>query len=278
VFIWFADKHAYVSILLAKLLGRRSILVVGGYDVAKIPEKEYGLLSPHTSMFNRFRVRWTLSNADLVLAVDESLKKEAIKNAGINADNFQTLPTGYDPRKWFPSDDIRKTFVLTVGYLNRTNLWRKGFLTFIKVAKELPEITFILSGPDMDGSLELLRDRAPSNVIFPGYVTDQELLTLYQGAKVYCQLSRYEGFPNVLCEAMLCECVPVGTPVNGIPTIIGKTGYYVPYNDVDATAKAVNRAFNSNNGPKARERIMENFSSQKREEELKKIIQGLMKS
>lgn len=33
---------------------------------------------------------------------------------------------------------------------------------------------------------------------FTGFVSDKELLDWYQRAKVYCQLSRYEGLPNAL--------------------------------------------------------------------------------
>jgi len=41
---------------------------------------------------------------------------------------------------------------------------------------------------------------------FTGLVPDEELIKYYQKAKVY-QLSEYEGLPNALCEAMLCECL-----------------------------------------------------------------------
>ena len=115
-------------------------------------------------------------------------------------------------------------------------------------------------GKFIDDSVEMLRKIAPKNVEFTGFVPDEELLRWYQRAKVYCQLSRYEGLPNALCEAMLCECVPVGTKYCGIPTAIGDTGFYADFGDVNGTAEAIKKALsNQNLGKKARDRIKTNF-------------------
>ena len=41
-FIWFADFRAAVTICLSKFLKKKSILVIGGYEVANEPEISYG--------------------------------------------------------------------------------------------------------------------------------------------------------------------------------------------------------------------------------------------
>ena len=83
---------------------------------------------------------------------------------------------------------------------------------------------FVVVGPHHDNSIRKLKSIASGNVKFTGFVPDEELIKYYQKAKVYCQLSRYEGLLNALCEAMLCACVPVGTRYCGIPPAIGDTG------------------------------------------------------
>jgi len=71
-FIWFAGGHAARVVFLSKRFRKKSIVVVGGYEVAKVPEINYGLmLNPKSDR----RVKYVLENTDLVLTVDESSKK-----------------------------------------------------------------------------------------------------------------------------------------------------------------------------------------------------------
>lgn len=79
---------------------------------------------------------------------------------------------------------------------------------------------------------------------------------------------------------MLCGCIPVGTIVGGIPTAIGGTGYLVPYNDQDALVEALSNALDDSprKGDDARNRIMAEFTVQKRERELGRIVEELSKS
>ena len=41
---WFAHNHSYLAVMLAKLLGKRTIVVIGGYEVAREPKIGYGAL------------------------------------------------------------------------------------------------------------------------------------------------------------------------------------------------------------------------------------------
>lgn len=271
-FIWFAGGHAARTIFFSKLFNKKSLVIVGGYDVANVPEIGYGLM---TFPKSAIRVKYVLENANKILTVDDSLKMDAIKNAGVNGRNIQTIPTGYDCEKFKPGEK-KENLVLTVGNIIDVVVKRKGFNTFIETARYLPDIEFVLIGKHVDKSIEYLKSIAPSNVKFTGFVSDKELVSWYQKAKVYCQLSRYEGLPNALCEAMLCECVPVGTEYCGIPTAIGNTGFYIPYGDAKATAEAIREALKSDKGNEARERIKNMFPIERREKELINIIKEIM--
>lgn len=270
-FSWFAGEHAYWTVRFSKILRTKSIVVVGGGEVAKVPEIGYGsLLDPTGARI----VKYVLDNADKVLTVDDGIERDAIRNVEVNGKNIQTVPTGYDYEKFKPKGE-KGNLVITVSM---GDSWRrvrlKGLDTFVKSAKFLPDVNFLVIGIQGD-ALNKLQDVAPSNVKLVTYLSQEELIPYYQKAKVYCQLSKREGLPNALCEAMLCGCAPVGTDVQGVRTAIGDAGFYVPYGDPEATAETIKKALASDKGKEARERIENMFSIERRERDLIRIIKEM---
>lgn len=271
-FSWFAEKHTSKAVTLSRWFGKPSVVAVGGYDVAKVPEIGYGLLlDPKAEKM----VRRIIEHAHAVLPVDESLKRYAIENLGVDGKNIETVPTGYDPMRFAPMGEKTNT-VLTAGNLSQSVIERKGLDTFIEAARLLPQTEFVLAGKVVDEAGRSLKIGAPPNVKFTGYLSHDELIGHYQKAKVYCQLSRFEGLPNALCESMLCGCVPVGTEYCGIPTAIGDAGFYVPYGDAIATSEAIAKALDSNLGDRARARIIREFPMERRADSLRRILRGLL--
>ncbi|MBL7078346.1 glycosyltransferase family 4 protein [Candidatus Shapirobacteria bacterium] len=60
-----------------------------------------------------------------------------------------------------------------------------------------------------------------------GYVSDQDLVRLYNLAKVYVQPSFGEGFGLPVLEAMACGCPVVSSNWGSLPEIVGKAGILV---------------------------------------------------
>lgn len=267
-FSWFALDHAYGACRLARIFGRKSLVVVGGVDVARVAELGYGAhLNPKVSR----RSRYALEHSDRVLLVDESLRGEIARNTGIDRPEIVTVPLGFDTDVYAP-DGGPKTNVLTVGYVNEVNLRRKGLVTFVRAARLLPDLPFVLVGADDSPASQTLRSEAPANVQLLPPCDEGALREHYRRARVYVQVSSYEGLPNALAEAMACGCVPVGTRVAGIPRLIGDAGYFVPVDDPAETAKAIRSAFESHRGDMARARIVKEFSLASREATLRGMI------
>ena len=268
-FSWFADFHAFFAVSASKLLGKKSIVVVGGYEVAELPEVGYGsMLHP----IGRMVVRRTLNSADEVLAVSKFSEKEILKYT--HNKSVKLVYNGVEHTRFKPAGD-KEDLVLTVsGGDSWERAQLKGLDVFVKSARLLEDVKFLVIGMEGDG-LKRLRDIAPSNVAFVNSLSQDELVSHYQRARVYCQLSMRESFGVALAEAMLCECVPVITDRGAIPELVGDTGFYAPYGDEKATARAIENALSSDKGKDARERIRSRFSLERRERELKEHIESL---
>ncbi len=270
-FSWFADYHAYTAVKLSKIFRKKSIVIVGGYEVANLPDINYGLL---INPISANRVKYIMDYADGILTDDNGLKINAMDNLEIDGENIQTVPGGFDYKLLKPNGE-KENLVFTVclgDTWDRIQL--KGVNVFVEASKFIPNAKFLVNGVTGDALIKL-KKIAPENVEFTGPVSISELVSLYQKSKVYCQLSMREGHPNALCEAMLCECIPIGTEVQGIKTAIGDTGFYTNYGDVKSVSEAIKKALKSNKGSEARKRIKNQFSENVREEKIIEIIKNL---
>jgi len=269
---WFAEIYALWAVRLSRLLLKKSIVVVGGYEVARLPDIGYGkLIDPRETR----QVRYTLDRANTVLTVSDSLKREAVDSAGARGDNILTLPTGFDPERFSPSGE-KDTVVMTAAICEEAKRVKvKGIDVFVEVARRVPHASF-----EVVGIADHVRDDVPHPIpenikLFPP-LPQEEMIEHYRSAKVYCQLSMREGLPNALCEAMLCECVPVVSDVGAMPEAVGDTGFVVRREDIDAVADTVMRALVSDSGRAARKRIVAVYSKAGREEAIVGIINGLV--
>ncbi len=99
------------------------------------------------------------------------------------------------------------------------------------------------------------------------------------GFTFYCQLSMSEGFGVALAEAMACGCVPIVSKVGILDFITGDSGFILEKHDPDLLRSLIDKAVESDVvdlGKKARNRIVENFETQKRRIGLLKLIQELI--
>jgi len=254
---WFAYHQAYFAVRFSRLLGKRSVVIVGGFDVAA-EERPAGNIPPRDAK----RLRYTLENASSVFAVSERLLAKA--RTWTSRNNIQLVPLGFDGNK-FTRGGTKDGSVVTTAYLRRDNVERKGLRFFVQAASEFPENQFYVIGKALDDSAVLLKQEAPSNVTFTGWLEEREMVKHLQNASVYVQASLHEGFGSALAQAMLCECVPVVTQAGALPEVVGPAGVYIPTNSPADIASGVRTALaEPGKGKLARSRVLSQFSLDRR--------------
>ncbi|MCF6280225.1 MAG: glycosyltransferase family 4 protein [Flavobacteriaceae bacterium] len=270
-----AGYVSFLPVIFGKILKKPIIIIAIGTDCAKLPEINYGANNKKIlSWFTNFSFR----NASLVLPVHKSLEKSfytylnvQFPNQGIRAFNpsiktkIVEIVNGYDTKKWRITDSKRleNSFLTVTVALHKIGYYRKGIDLIIETAKAFPTHHFTIVGN------VFLEEKCPKNVHLIDNVNQDELLLIYNKHQYYFQLSMFEGFPNALCEAMLCGCIPIGSNVAGIPDIIGDNGYVLKKKDADLLKNIIsNLDKNKITSAQVREQIATNFPIERREREL----------
>ena len=196
--------------------------------------------------------------------------------------NFNTpytvIENGYDAQKFkCISEKKHNTFITVAAGIELPNtIPLKGIDLIIDAAQHFNDCNFYIIGVPAGFDLKL----KSANVIALPPLNNHELIKHYSEAEFYFQLSMSEGFPNAICEAMLCECIPVASNVNALPDIVGDTGFILKHRSVEELKEVIAKALLCDKGlfrQKARKHIAENFMLEKRAAKLLNLVDGLIR-
>ena len=276
-FCWFGKLHAFFSVLFAKIMGKKIVVVAGGDDVAKQTTigRPYGLFAyPLKMWIGYFIFRFT----DKVIAISKYNYTEVINNTPAGVNKTQLVYHGFDPDVFYRIDRVEKEKIIsTVGNISYENCWRKGFELIKETANLMPDFNFYIIGPADDSSIDSLGRSAPANLYLTGGLYNDDLLKVLSKTSVYLQVSEWESFGCALAEAMLCECVPVVFNGTALPEVVGECGFYIDQLEPEAVAERIKEALEAplEMGKRARQRIVEYFPLEKRRRELLKAVMEL---
>jgi len=287
---WFGDYHTAIMVFFARLAGKPTAVFAGGQETICYPELGKGV---YVKKVRSFLVKYALRNATLIIPNHRSLIYH--ENFFYNPENphidgikhyvkgikgtFEIVVNGIDTSRINRIPEIRKEpgLLLTVGITNKlADFYNKGFDLFIESARRCPDLKFVLIGLKKNHfewtEVNYKVSEIGNLTIIPAYCPADVLNEYFNRAAVYLQVSITEGMPLSLGEAMLCECIPVGSNVNGIPDAIGETGVIVHKRDTDELVRGIRMALTMNTGKKARDFTLQNFSFEKRETRNREIF------
>ncbi len=289
---WFADYHLVLPMLAARAAGVPVAVALGGFEANTLPAVGYGVMA---SRWRAPIARAVLRRADLLLPVAGALLAadnrfgafpDVLRN-GVRAHvpglrtPARVVPFGYDADAWPPGPADRADEVAMVAFLDRARTAHvKGFDLFLAAARAMPDVAFRAVGVDPAFAPQIggLYGAVPANVTLDPPAPREALGAVYRRASVYALLSRTEGFPNVLCEAMLSGAIPVASRVGGAAEIVGDAGETVETPEIGTIVAALRRALAA--GPEARvaarARIATHFTEPMRRAALADALGGLI--
>jgi len=185
-----------------------------------------------------------LQTANIITVVAKSVAQE-LQEYPLKNNDLLVMGNGIDNATFTPGRTTpTERYVLFTGRLS----YRKGLFDLIEAAKDVCEnhqdVSFIITGSGI--LIDTLRERInelglTKRIKFPGFVTREQLITLYQNATIYVVPSHYEGLPTVLLEAMSCGLPVIATAVSGNLDVItpGTNGLLVPPQNPKQLAEAI---------------------------------------
>jgi len=285
--VQFGGYHSFLPALFGKLFGKPCLIILGGYDCYAFPNINYGVFQKRVL---RWFVSWSYKLASHLSPVHESMinspytydpesgERQGYAHfiKGIKTP-VSTVYNGYEPEVFYNQHLPRKplSFLTVAVDTGGSNFYRKGIDIILKAALMCPDGQFTIVGNSRGDQSKL-----PTNVTLLPPVDYSQLLAIYNEHVFYLQLSMAEGFPNALCEAMLCGCVPIGSAVFAIPAIIADSGFVLKKRDPKLLTDLLNEAVHADVVPlqtKARQRIVDHFTLDKRAAGLLHLIQHLAK-
>lgn len=196
-----------------------------------------------------------LKRADLILAISESTKREAIEYLGIPEHRVVSISSAADPmfQRLEIGAEARDAllhryaldgrFLLYTGGIDPRKNIDRLIEAFGRVHAQVdPHVQLLIVCSITRESEAALRNRArlaglpDRSLIFAGFVSDQDLVSLYNLCEGFVFPSWHEGFGLPVLEAMSCGAPAIAADRTSLPEVVGRPdALFDPFSIEDMT-------------------------------------------
>ncbi len=247
------------AVLARRMSGTDTQVVVGAHIHLSARDAEGASRGQHRIRELRPLMRRYYHQASAVVAVSKGVEHDVRDYLGlpqkmvktifnpVAAREIKSLSEEQPEHDWFDHPEI--PVVLGIGRFVKQKNFPMLVRAFAKLRKKRPVRLVLLGGDDSSGEqvrhkaeLEELADELGVSEDFdmPGY--KENPYPYLRRASVFALSSRFEGFGNVLVEALFCGCPVVSTDCPSGPAEIlrdGEFGRLVPVDDAQGMAEAL---------------------------------------
>lgn len=200
-------------------------------------------------LYFNYILEYRFKYVDVFIAASQNTKKDLIKYFDIDSEKIEVVYEGVT-EKFKPCKQKKHDFILAVSTLEPRKNFKRIIESYIHL-KEKFNISedLVIVGKKGWYFKDILRipPRYEKHIDFRGYVSEKDLIELYQSAKIFVYPSLYEGFGLPVLEAMACGCPVITSKVSSLPEVAGDAAILVNPNDVNALAEAMHEVLTNEN-------------------------------
>ena len=188
-----------------------------------------------------------------VIAVSQATKHDLIELIGYPENLitvvYEAVGSNFNPNlQKQKTSDLLDKYQLTRGYLLMvaTHEPRKNLLRTIEAFSKIDQqkakpIKLVIAGKLGWGDINL---RQSDNVKLLGYISNEELPSLYANAQGFLYPSLYEGFGITILEAMACGTPLLTSSLSSMPEVAGEAAIYVDPYDSGSISSGIQKLLN----------------------------------
>ncbi len=216
------------------------------------------LMIPETTkdVFNYFNVslRRCAQKSDVIIAVSQYTKKDIVQHYNISPEKIKVIYSGLYPKndfeKTIPVDSVKdlagKQYIFSVSAMSAYKN-QVGLIKAFRIYKQRhidSDLKLVLTGPPrihMEGIWEEIR-KVPdyeTEIVFTGFVSDEELIWLYRNCLAHAQVSKFEGFGLTVLEALSQGKTAICSDVTSLPEVGGDAVEYCNPYDTESIVTAI---------------------------------------
>ncbi len=207
---------------------------------------------------------WFYKYATHLVVQTIRVKKQfkSVKNISIISNPVADIP---------PYETKEKNKIISVSRLIKLKSLDTLILAFAKISPKYPNWSLDIWGDGVQREfLQNLIKSLNLNEKIKLCGSTRDIVSKLKQANIFVFSSKYEGFPNALCEAMMSRLPVIYTNISGSDELIipNETGLLVERENVEQLAEALIRLINSKTlreylGDNAKKHVQENFSYEK---------------
>ncbi|MGN0637341.1 MAG: glycosyltransferase family 4 protein [Huintestinicola sp.] len=248
-----ADITVFFNYYLPPFAKGKKVLMVYDTVIKDCPET----MNFRTKTMLKLTLARSIKRADRIITISDFSRQQIIKHYHADPDKISVIPCAANRKRFYPIEDkariCKKTaekygiggeYYLYLGTLEPRKNILKLIEAYALALSEKPDIPLLVIAGGKGWLYDDIFRRTEElglkdKVIFTGYLSDDDVPVLMNGAAAFCFPSLYEGFGMPPLEAMSCGTPVIVSDTTSLPEVVGECGLQTDPNDAGQISAAL---------------------------------------